>query len=420
MPRSEVAELREERANTFEQMKTLIDLAETESRDFSAEESQEYDRIESQFDTLEKRINRTEKLKRVEQEIELRAVNSDVEPTGAPADVPKSLQEYIERRGREQGRMPQDEPEYRQAFYKWITSQDDRAMDQTEMRTLSKASAGAGANLVPIDFERTLIQLLRFYGVMRDISRTMTTDTGAVLQVPTISAHGTATWTAENSAFVASDETFGQTSLSAYKASTIIVISEELLQDSAFDLQNYVATEFAARIGVLENTAYVVGDGVGKPTGFLTGATIGKTGATGQTTTIAGDDVFDLYHSLLVPYRRNAVFISNDLTIKSLRKVKETTGQYIWQPGLTENAPDTLLGKPIYADPDMPAPAANAQSMAFGDFSYYWIRDARGVAFQRLNELFAANGQVGFRAYQRTDGKLLNLNAIRTYAHSAT
>lgn len=420
MPVSEAAELREQRASAFEELKKLIDKAEQESRDFTAEEAQEYDRIEGDIDQLEKRFARIEKMNDLEKRLTVSDVIADEQEqrTDGEQDVPKSLKEFMEQRGK--GTLPQDQPEYRSAFYKWITAKSDHALEADELRTLSKATAGAGANLVPIEFERTLIQLLRFFGVMRDIARVMTTQDGAVLQVPTISAHGTASWTAENAAFSPSDETFGQTSLSAYKAATIILVSEELLQDAAFDLENYIAQEFAARIGVLENTAYVAGDGVGKPTGFLTGATVGKTGATGQTTTIAGDDVFDLYHSLLVPYRRNAVWVANDALIKSLRKVKESTGQYIWQPGLTTGQPDALLGKAIYADPDMPAPAANAQSLAFGDFSYYWIRDARGVAFQRLNELYAANGQVGFRAYQRTDGKLLNSNAIRTYAHSAT
>ena len=250
---------------------------------------------------------------------------------------------------------------------------------------------------------------------MRQISTVWQTDSGATLQVPAITSHGVASWTAENAAYSASDEVFGQFSLSAFKAATIIQISEELLQDSAFDLEAYIVREFGLRIGVLENTAYVVGDGSGKPTGVTVGATAGTTAATA--TTITFDNLVDMIHSLLPPYRRNAVWLFNDAVIKFLRKIKtgiasDTT--YIWQPSVVAGRPDQILGYPVYPDPDMNGTMTTGLITGlFGDFSYYTIRDASGIAFQRLNELYAANGQVGFRAYHRTDGKLLNTAAVK-------
>ena len=156
------------------------------------------------------------------------------------------------------------------------------------------------------------------------------------------------------------------------------------------------------------------------PTGITTQTTAGKVGATGQTTTVTSDDLIDLMFSVPNPYRRNAAWLMNEGGVKALMKLKDTTGQYIWSPGLTAGAPDTLFGRPVYTDPDMPVMAANAKSILFGEFSYYQIRDVRGIAVQRLNELYAANGQVGFRAYHRTDGKLLNTAAVKHYANSAT
>ena len=115
-----------------------------------------------------------------------------------------------------------------------------------------------------------------------------------------VAAHGAAAWTAENAAFTPSDETFGTASMSAYKAATIGLASEELLQDAVINLDAYLTTEIALRIGVLENTGYVVGDGTGKPTGITTQTTAGKTGANGQTTSVTSDDIIDLIYSCLL------------------------------------------------------------------------------------------------------------------------
>jgi len=418
VPRHEAVELREQRASVWEKMKEVLDRAEGESRDLNGEETGNYETLEGEFRTLEKRIDRVETVEGLKPTVENRSLQ-DVAPveTDTTAVVPTSLTEY---RRQALPVPPQDDPEYRAVFYKSLTVRNSSDLTADEQRTLSKATAAAGANLVPTDFEDKLVQLLRFFGVMRQVSTVLSTDTGANLQVPRVASHGTAVWTAENAAFTPSDESYGQTTLSAYKGSTIIQISEELLVDSAFDLETYMANEFAQRIGVLQNSAYVAGNGSGKPTGVLQGLTVGVTGATGQTTTITGDNVFDLFHAVLVPYRRNASWVSSDGIIRALRKIKESTGQYLWQPGLAAGEPDMLLGRPIYADPDFPAPAANATPLAFGDFSYYWIRDVRGIALQKLVELYAANGQVGFRAYARTDGVLMNPNAIVAYANSAT
>lgn len=409
-----INQLKEQRAGLIDRMRELVNTAESEERDLTAEEVQEYDRVEKDAEALETRSGRLEKLAGIspipKRETDATIVEDEEDPEKRKA--PATLAEYREQRG---GIRPQDKQEYREAFYKWISTADERDMESAEFRVLSKASAGAGLNLVPTDFARDLVQALRDVGVMRQISNVITTDSGDALQVPSVSSHGTAAWTAENAAFTVSDEAFGQFTLNAYKAATIMLVSEELLTDSAFDLQAYIRDEFGQRIGILENTAYVVGDGSGKPTGVTTTASAGATAA--SATVIVADDLVNLFHSLLPPYRRNASWILNDAVIKAVRKIKtgisgDTT--YIWQPGLQAGAPDTLLGKPVYADPDMNGTMTTGLIVAlFGDFSYYRIRDVNGIAFQRLNELYAANGQVGFRAFHRTDGKLLNVAAIK-------
>lgn len=418
MPVYEATELREERAGLFDQMCVINDKAEEEKRDLLAEEAGEYDKLETAFDALEKRIKRTEQLEGIKPQLRKADVlKTDETDEEEKREIPKTLKEF---RAQRRGELPQDTDEYREAWFHLMTAKDPREITSEEQRVLSKATAGAGLNLVPTDFEKTLVELLRDFGVMRQISKVITTSNGDDLQVPSVTTHGTAAWTAESAAFTASDEVFGQATLKAYKAATIILVSDELLTDSAFDLESYISQEFAERIGVLENTAYQVGTGPAtQPTGIATDAPVGKTGAAGQTATIIADDLFDLFHSVLPPYRRNASWVANDATIKAVRKLKDTTNQYLWNPGLQAGQPDTLLGSPVYADPDVAVMAVSAKSVFFGDFSYYWIRDVQGIAFQRLVERYAELGQVGFRAYHRTDGKLLRTVAVKHYVNAA-
>jgi len=409
-----IEELRTRRAAAFEGMKELNDKCLAEERDFSAEEQQEYERRESEFDSLTKQIERTERIEGHAPKMTRSTAEPEAEERKAAADekFAETLAEFNQQR---RGMKPQDDPEYRHTFYKWLTVADERELEPAELRVLSKATAGAGLNLVPTAFQRTLIDSLREFGAMRDISNVITTDSGEALQVPSVSSHGTASWTAENAAYTASDEAFGQATLNAYKAATLIKVSEELLEDAAFDLESYIRMEFGQRIGVLENTGYVVGDGSGKPTGVATQASAGVTAASNAA--ITTDELVDLYHSLLPPYRRNATWLLKDSTVKVIRKLKDADNQYIWQPGLQLGEPDVLLGRPVRVDPDMAAVGTTAVSVLFGDFSYYWIRDVDGIAFQRLNELYAENGQVGFRAFHRTDGELLNTAAVKKLTH---
>jgi HK97 family phage major capsid protein len=267
-----------------------------------------------------------------------------------------------------------------------------------------------GGYLVPDEFHRQLIQALEEYNIMRRLARVIRTSSGD-LQIPVVATQGTASWVDEAGQIPTSDTNFGQVILSAYKMATMIKVSHELLNDSAFPLDSFLAQDFGRRMGVLEEEAFLVGDGTKKPTGFVSDAQVGVT--TASPTNITFDDVMDLFHSLKSPYRNRAVFIANDLTIKALRKLKDSTGQYLWQPSVVAGTPDTVLGRPIHMSNFMPQIAASAKAIAFGDFSFYWIADRTGRTFERLNELFAATDQVGFKATQRVDGKLILPEAVK-------
>ena len=230
-----------------------------------------------------------------------------------------------------------------------------------------------------------------------------------------VATKGTAAWMDENSAYPESDDTFGQISIGAHKLGTMIKVSEELLNDSVFDVPAYISREFARRIGAAEEDAFINGDGTGKPTGILAasgGAEVGVTAAAADK--ITADELIDLFYSLRAPYRRKAVWLLNDATVKAIRKMKTNNGDYIWQPSLTAGAPDTILNRPVYTSSYMPAIATGKKAIAFGDMSFYWVADREGRSFRRLNELYAANGQVGFLSSERVDGKLILPEAVKT------
>ena len=209
-------------------------------------------------------------------------------------------------------------------------------------------------------------------------------------------------------------ETFTQKTIGAHKLTALIKISEELLNDSAFDLESYITSEFVRKIGDAEEEAFLIGNGAGKPIGILNdkdGAEVGITAAAANA--ITTNELIDLYYSLRSPYRKRAVWIMNDSTVNMIRKLKDSNGQYIWEPGIKTNDTDTILGRKVYTSTCVPTAKAGAKTIAFGDLSYYWIGDREGISFKRLNELYATRGQVGFLATKRLDARLILPEAIK-------
>ena len=270
-----------------------------------------------------------------------------------------------------------------------------------------------GGYLVPDEYEKKLISALEEENVFRPLATKIQTSSGD-RKIPVITQKGEASWMEEEEAYSLSDDAFGQIALSAYKVGTAIKISEELLNDSVFDLPSYIAKEFARRIGSKEEEAFLIGDGKGKPTGIFAAVGGAENGATTSTANISFDDMIELFYSVKSPYRKKAVWVLNEQTVKALRKLKDNTGNYIWQPAVSSGLPDTILNRPYVTSVYAPVSAAGATPIAFGDLSYYWIADRQGRSLKRLNELFAMNGQVGFLASQRVDGKLILPEAVKT------
>ncbi len=392
---NKILELREKRAKAWEAAKAFLDSKRGADGLLSAEDVAAYDKMEADVVNLGKEIDRLERQQALDAELS-KPVNTPI--TGKPATPGGE-----EKTGRASA-------EYRKSFWNAMRSK----MPAHEiLNALQVGTDSEGGYLVPDEFERTLVEALEEQNIFRTLAHVIQTSSGD-RKIPVVASKGTASWVDEEGTIPESDDAFSQVSIGAYKLGTMIKVSEELINDSVFDLEAYIAREFARRIGNKEEEAFFTGDGSGKPLGVLAdtgGAEVGVTAAAAAAFT--ADEIFDLFYSLKAPYRKNAVFVMNDASVKALRKLKDSNGQYLWQPSLTAATPDTLMGRPVYTSAFMPALAAGAKAILFGDLSYYWVADRQGRSFRRLGELFAPTGQVGFLATQRVDGKLILPEAVK-------
>ena len=289
---------------------------------------------------------------------------------------------------------------------------------------MSTTTTTEGGYTVPAEIATMVIDKLKAFGGMRDVASILTTSTGVAMNWPT--SDGTADVGAivgQNTAVSGADITFGTIGLNPfYYTSNKIALPLELIQDSAIDVVAYVVDRLATRIARIQNTHFTTGAGTTLPDGVIPKSATGKTGTTGQTLTVIYDDLIDLKHSVNRAYRGNARYMMNDLSVAVVSKLKDTTGRPIWVPAVVAGAPDTLCGFPVAINDDVAVMAANAKSIAFGDFSKYTIRDvANTTVIKRFDDsAFALSNQVGFCGWQRSGGNLLDTAAVRLYVNSAT
>lgn len=401
---STVNELRTQRAKSWEKANAFLIAHRDGKGILSAADITTYEAMEQEIVNLGREIERQERLDAMEREM---AVPVSTPLTSKP-EAAKPADTKV-------GRVSDA---YKKAFWN-VTRHKDRITP--EMRNaLQEGTDSEGGYLVPDEFEKSLVIGLSLAAVIRSHAHVITTSSG-LHKIPVVAAHGSAAWIDEEGAYTESDETFGQVQLDAHKVGTVIKVSEELLNDSAFDLEGYIRSEFIRRIGDKEEEAFLNGNGTAKPTGILNttgGAQVGVTAA--GATAITADELIDLYYSLKAPYRKNAVWVLNDSTVKVIRKLKDSNGNYLLQPALKDGEVSTILGRPYFTSEHAPEIAAGAKTIIFGDLSYYWIGDRQGISFRRLNELYAGNGQVGFLASKRLDGKTVLPEAIKVLQQKGT
>lgn len=401
---SKILELREKRAKAWDAAKAFLDTKRGGDSLLTAEDTATYDKMEADVVALGKEIERLERQSVIDAELS-KATSNPITNTPSKGTEEKT------------GRAS---AEYKRSFWNAMRTRAGEGLDPVVKNALQIGTDTEGGYLVPDEFERSLVEALEEENIFRRLANVITTSSGD-RKIPVVASKGTASWIDEEGAIPESDDSFGQVSIGAYKLGTLIKVSEELLNDSVFNLESYISREFARRIGNKEEESFFGGDGSGKPTGILAatgGAQLGVT--TAGATAITLDEVLDLFYSLKAPYRNRAVFVMNDSTVKAIRKLKDSQGQYLWQPSIQAGTPDTILNRPLYTSAYVPAIAAAAKTVAFGDFSYYWVADRQGRVFKRLNELYAATGQVGFIATQRVDGKLILPEAVKVLQQKAS
>jgi HK97 family phage major capsid protein len=257
-----------------------------------------------------------------------------------------------------------------------------------------------------------LIDGLTEENVMRRLATTITTSGEHKINIA--SSSPAAAWIDEGEALSFGDATFAQISLDAHKLHVAVKVTEELLYDNKYNLEGFLIQKFVKALGNAEEDAFLNGNGTGRPLGILAPTGGGQVGVTtASATAITADEILTLIYSLKRPYRKSAAIITNDQTLGLLRKLKDTTGQFLWQESLQNGEPSRFAGYAVYTSQFMPRIAPGAAVMAFGDYSYYNIGDRGTRSFAELKELFAGNGMVGFVAKERVDGKLVLPEAIQ-------
>ncbi len=404
-------QLIEKRATAWEGYQEILARASDETG-FSAEDAAALDKAEADIAKYGQDIGRLERAAKLDGKFSAVDAGQTPETQTPQSDAAKRYEEVFGafvRRG-----MTDMKPEEREIM----------AEAYTELRAQGVATGAAGGFLVPQGFRLKLQETLKFFGGMRQVAEGIDTDSGNDLPWPTNDdTANVGAILAENTAATEQDTTLGQKTLKAYMyTSKLVRVSYQLLQDAAFDVESWLPRKLGERIGRIHNTHFTTGTGASQPEGVQTNAATGKTGATGQTTSIIYDDLVDLVHSVDVAYRsERARFMTHDLSVAKFRKLKDSQGQPLWQPSVQTGQPDTLLGHGVVVNNDIPVMAASVKSVLFGDFFLgYVIRDVTDVQLLRLEERYADFLQVGFLAFARADGLPQDTASYKAYANSAT
>jgi HK97 family phage major capsid protein len=417
MPSEVAKRLRDRRLNVWEEAKGIAEKAAEENRALTEEEQGRWDAYQEEMGKLDTRI-------RAVLDTEKRAKEADDAFDALSGRKPDQGQAARTAGG---GRMLED-------IRKWARGEEGsgRVMEVRRAPELGPINyrvlmtgAGNASSIVPIDFYDMLIaHLIEVSGVMQCGPTVLNTGGGETLQVPKTTSHSSAASAAQAGSLPTSDPGFSTQPLSAFKYGVLLQVARELIDDTAVDLLGYLAMQAGRALGNAFGNDLVNGTGTGQPSGLITTATAGVTGSvTGVSGAPSYANLVDLEYSVIAPYRqsRSCYWLAADKTIGGFRKITDTVGRPIWEPSAVLGSPDLLLGKPLVADPFMPAMATSAKSILFGDFSQFFVRLVGGVRFERSDDFAFGSDLVTFRAILRGDGTLVDrTGAIRYYAGAGT
>ncbi|HCW26643.1 MAG TPA: phage major capsid protein [Lachnoclostridium sp.] len=379
-----INELREARNKAWQGAKAFVESKRDKDGLLSKEDAAAYDEMEKKIKDYSAEIERMEQMEKIENELN-KPVNTPI--VTKPMTV----------NGKEKTGRASDE-------YKAGMLMALRTNFKQISNVLQEGVDADGGYLVPEEYDSRLIQTLEEENIMRKLSTRITTSGEHKINIA--ATKPAAAWIEEGAALTFGDATFGQILLDAHKLHVAIKVTEELLYDNAFGLENYIIDQFGKALANAEEDAFLNGTGVGQPLGLFAdkgGGTVANT-----VTALTTDAAIGLVYALKRPYRKNASFIINDQLIAQLRTLKDNNGTYMWQPALTAGEPDKFLGYDVYTSQYAPSNA-----IAFGDYKYYNIGDRGTRSFKQLNELFAGNGMIGYVAKERVDGKLILPEAVQ-------
>jgi HK97 family phage major capsid protein len=390
---SKLLELYEKRGKAVAAARDFLEQKRCDSDVLSQDDSAVYDRMEADILALGREIERETRLSETESALK--------KATSAPiAGRPGQYDGPAEKAGTASN-------EYKHAMLTALRTNFRRVEN-----VLEEGTDPAGGFLVPDEYDRRLIDGLNEENILRKLGTALRTSGEHKINIA--GNKPAAAWIGEGQALTFGDATFAQISLDAHKLHVAVKITNELLSDEAFNLEGYILDQFTKALANAEEEAFLNGDGVGKPLGILAATGGGQIGVTAASASaIAADEIISLVYTLKRPYRKNAAFLANDQTLALVRKLKDSTGQFLWNPSYQAGELDRLLGYPVYTSAFFPQVAAGQPALAFGDFSYYNIGDRGARSFARLTELFAGNDMTGFIAKERVDAKLVLPEAVQ-------
>ena len=364
-------QLRNTRAEALEAMKTFNDANAT----MTPEQVVEFTALQAKFDKANRDVKLEEAQDKLRQDVE------DIIPTT---------------------------PNVAGANAEYTTNFDNYLAGQNMLDAVASMTEGIdvdGGYIVPESYQKTVVMKLNTLSATRSISTVIGTD--STRNIPTEGDAPTFEWVEETGAYGETKTTFGNKQLGAWKLGGIIKVSEELLQDNKINFDSYMAGQIARGIDKAEAPAFAVGDGVNKPKGYVISSPVGASSTTSAVDAVTADELIDIYYDLKEEYRQRSKWRMTDKTEKEIRKLKDSDGNYIYGKALAEAERATLLGRAIVIDNSMPEMGAGNKFIVLGDFASFQIGDRGSMSVQRLNELYAGNGMVGFKVHKRVDAKVI-------------
>jgi len=416
--------LADQRRNTWEQAKAILDRAETDKRELTAEEDAAFQRASNDMTALADRIKTVDLAERQSQEISEtleRALGTD-RNLGTPSSKLSAavLIRSFARGLRRGGAMELDIPATGNAVAnaREALRTGHQLADVEARTTLNKTTSTAGGVLLQTTLYGQIVQHLVASSAILTAGATVIETAGAApFDVPITTSHGSVSaLTAEggNLATNSTDPAFSKRTLTGYKYGQLVQVARELLEDELFDIIPYIASATGRNVGLALGSDLLVGNGSSKPSGVLQTSTLGVTGSNSVSGVFTADNLIDLMSSVIAPYRASAscAWVVLDATLGSLRKLKDGASRYLFDPAAGGIAgvgmPDRLLGKPVYTDPYVPAQATSAKSVIFGAIDAYWARLAGGVRFERSDDFAFGTDLVTFKTVIRGDGVLVD------------